>query len=154
MMDIIIEKFNSNHIYSVAAIEKECFSQPWSEESLITELGNDFARFFVAKINGDIVGYIGAHNILGEVYITNVAVLSKYRNKGIATGLINHLLKRVKEENADFVTLEVRKSNNKAIALYEKTGFSLVGKRIGFYENPKEDAFLMTYYIKRMDENL
>ncbi len=152
MTDIVIEKFDDENIEAVAVLEKVCFSQPWSAESLQTELTNVFARFYVAKINGEIVGYIGAHNILGEVYITNVAVFPEYRNRGVATALIKYLVKSSLSENGDFVTLEVRKSNDAAIALYKKLGFNLVGERVGFYENPKEDALLMTYY--RVGENL
>lgn len=147
MMDFKIEKMTAFHITEIAELEKECFSSPWSEEGLKSELTNEFARFFVAVSDGEIAGYIGAHNVLGEVYITNVAVFKAFRRQGIAKKLIAFLLETAKNENAEFVTLEVRKSNFHAISLYEKMGFKAVGERKDFYEKPRENAVLMTYYI-------
>ncbi len=145
MMDITIEKMNVAHIEKLAVIEKECFSTPWSEKALRDELSNPNARFLVAFCDGEISGYIGAHNIIGEVYITNVAVSLAHRRKGIGEKLVGSLIELSESENADFVTLEVRESNNSAINLYKKMKFKEVGKRKNFYENPREDAILMTY---------
>lgn len=146
MSDVIIEKMSEEHIPSLVELEKICFSVPWTENGFAEELGNAFARFFVAELNGKIAGYIGSHNILGEVYITNVAVFPDYRGKGIAKKLIKKILDLSYEERADFVTLEVRKSNASAINLYKNTGFEIVGERKKFYSSPTEDALLMTYY--------
>lgn len=154
MTDIVIEKFSGEHLKKLAELEKICFSVPWSEAGLQAELSNNFARFFVAAVNEEVAGYIGAHNVLGEVYITNVAVFPEYRKMGVATALIDALVSSACAENSDFVTLEVRKSNNSAITLYEKTGFKTVGERKNFYENPTEDALLMTYYLKKQEEDL
>lgn len=148
MMGLIFEKMSEQHIATVAELEKECFSTPWSEVALSEELSNQFARFFVAIVNGEIAGYIGAHNVLGEVYITNVAVFTSQRKKGIGEMLISELIKVVKNENAEFITLEVRESNASAIRLYEKCGFERVGERKNFYEKPCENAVLMTKYFK------
>lgn len=148
MTDFVIEKMSPCHVGEIARLEKECFSTPWSEAGLKNELNNAFARFFVATRKGEIAGYIGAHNVLGEVYITNVAVFEKYRRNGVAKRLIDTLLETVKEENGEFVTLEVRASNISAISLYEKCGFEKVGERKSFYEKPRENAVLMTYFIK------
>jgi ribosomal-protein-alanine N-acetyltransferase len=148
MMELIIEKMTSAHIEEIAKLEKECFSTPWSEDGLKSELDNNFARFFVAFCGGKIAGYIGSHNILGEVYITNVAVFPEFRRNGVGKALVEFLVGEMKAENAEFVTLEVRKSNLNAISLYEKCGFEKVGERKDFYEKPREDAILMTYYIK------
>lgn len=148
MTDIIIEKMALCHINEITLLEKECFSVPWSEEALKTELDNGFARFLVAFYDGEIAGYIGAHNILGEVYITNVAVFKRFRRKGVGKRLLASLTELVAQEDADFITLEVRKSNSSAISLYENAGFQAVGERKSFYENPREDAVLMTYYLK------
>ena len=148
MMDLKIEKMTSAHIEEIANLEKECFSSPWSEDGLKAELNNNFARFFVAFSGERVAGYIGSHNVLGEVYITNVAVFSEFRRNGIGKVLVEFLVNEMKKENADFVTLEVRKSNQNAISLYEKCGFEKVGERKKFYEKPIEDAILMTYFIK------
>lgn len=145
MMNIDIQKMNETHVGQVAQLEKVCFSTPWSEISLKEELTNNFARFYVALCDGQVAGYIGAHNIVGEVYITNVAVSPDYRRRGIAETLIKKLVEITFTEGAEFITLEVRKSNESAIKLYTKMGFQIVGERKNFYENPREDALLMTY---------
>ncbi len=145
MMNIDIQKMNETHVGQVAQLEKVCFSTPWSETSLKEELTNNFARFYVARCDGQVAGYIGAHNIVGEVYITNVAVSPDYRRRGIAETLIKKLVEITFTEGAEFITLEVRKSNESAIKLYTKMGFQMVGERKNFYENPREDALLMTY---------
>ena len=141
-----VEKMASSHLQRVAELEVECFSSPWSEAGLAAELENGFARFYVALCDGEIAGYIGAHNVLGEVYITNVAVFKAFRRQGVGSLLVEHLISQMKQENADFVTLEVRESNENAIALYSKAGFQRVGTRKDFYTKPREDAALMTYF--------
>ncbi len=148
MMDLKIEKMTSAHIADIANLEKECFSAPWSEDGLKSELNNKFARFYVAFSGGKTAGYIGSHNVLGEVYITNVAVFPEFRRNGTGKALVEFLVDRMKNEKAEFVTLEVRKSNLNAISLYEKCGFQKVGERKNFYEKPTEDAILMTNYLK------
>lgn len=148
MMDLEIKKMTSFHIEEIAKLEKECFSSPWSEDGLKSELDNNFARFFVAFSGDKIAGYIGSHNVLGEVYITNVAVFSEFRRNGVGNALVEFLVNEMKAEKAMFVTLEVRKSNRNAISLYEKCGFEKVGERKDFYEKPRENGVLMTYFIK------
>lgn len=146
-MDINIVKMVAEHIPYLAEIENVCFSVPWSEKGISDELNNSHARFFVALVGGKVAGYIGAHNVVGQVYITNVAVLPEHRCGGIGTALIKHLVDVSKSENAEFVTLEVRVSNAKAISLYSKMNFKEVGKRTNFYDNPREDALLMTCFL-------
>lgn len=142
-----ISRMTERDIKEIADIERECFTLPWSEKSLEEELHNPLSRFFVARDYRRVVGYIGAFNVSGEVSLTNVAVKREYRNRGIATLLINTLERISLAENAEFITLEVRQSNETARALYEKNGFIMVGQRKGFYENPKEDAMLMTKFF-------
>ena len=145
---IEISPMTEADIKSVALIEKECFSDPWSEKSLREELENPVACFFTAKIGGETAGYIGSFNVVGEVSVTDIAVSEKFRKKGVGTKLLEHLEKVCREKNAEFITLEVRASNEKAISLYEKCGFSRVGERKGFYSHPTENAVLMTKTLK------
>lgn len=148
MNDIKIIKMAECHIKDLALIEKECFSTPWTEKGLYDELSNPHARFWVALLGDNVAGYIGAHNIVGEVYITNVAVNSTFRRKGVAENLVKYLISVSEAENADFVTLEVRESNLPARSLYEKMGFEVVGNRKDFYERPRENAILMTKNLR------
>lgn len=145
-----ISPMSESDVTEIAELEKMCFSEPWSENSLREELTNDTARFYVLRDNEKLLGYIGANNICGEVYITNVAVNENYRGKGYGKRLVNHLIKQCEAKNALFVTLEVRKSNENAIALYEICGFKKVGERKNFYTKPTEDALIYTLYLKEI----
>lgn len=147
-MSVEIIKMEASHVSDVALIEKECFSAPWTQKGIADELTNPNAFFFVAIADEQVAGYIGSHCILGEVYITNVAVKGVFRRQGIAKALVEYLCEFFQKENAGFITLEVRESNESAKALYEKTGFSVVGKRKNFYEAPREDALLMTKFLR------
>ena len=145
---VVIREMTESDITEIAELEKECFSEPWSENSLRDELTNETARFYVLRNNEKLLGYIGANNIRDEVYITNVAVNENTRGKGYGKILVNHLIKQSEAERAFFITLEVRKSNENAIKLYEKCGFKLIGERKNFYSKPTEDALIYTYYLE------
>lgn len=143
-MEISVEKLGLSHVAGVADIEKECFSTPWSENAISSELENLTARFFVALSNDQVVGYGGMHIVCGECYIANIAVKSQFRNKGIASALLKKLEETAKNENAEFITLEVRQSNENAIRIYSHMGYKAVGVRKNFYSKPKEDGIIMT----------
>ena len=114
------------YIGGVVSLERECFSHPWSEKSLREELDNDQAHFLCAVADGCVAGYIGVQEIVGEAYITNVAVSEKFRRRGIAEKLL--------EEAERGAT---------------KRGFKEVGTRKNFYSDPREDAEIMTKFFDR-----
>jgi len=143
-----LDKMRETDVDGVVSVENECFSHPWTKQGIAEELENDTARFFVARKDGQVIGYIGANNIAGEVYITNIAVLPSERKKGIGEVLLSVLLSESGRENADFVSLEVRESNCAAISLYKKMGFQEAGRRKGFYRDPQEDALIYTKLFK------
>ncbi|MBR5246267.1 MAG: ribosomal protein S18-alanine N-acetyltransferase [Clostridia bacterium] len=145
---VTIREMTEGDVTGIADLEKECFSEPWSEQSLRDELTNETARFYVLRDSENLLGYIGANNICNEVYITNVAVNGNCRGKGYGQKLVKHLIKQSEAEKAFFITLEVRKSNENAIKLYEKCGFKLIGERKNFYSKPQEDALIYTYYLE------
>ena len=136
------------HIPGIALLEKECFSEPWSEDGLTSELTNSQARFFVCEEEGEVLGYMGMHIVLDECYIANVAVYPHHRRKGIGEALVKYCSDIAEKENCCFITLEVRKSNLGAIALYEKNGFLTVGERKDFYSHPKENGLIMTKELR------
>ena len=130
---------------AASEIEKICFNkEAWSEKA-IAETINSGGCYFAAYNAEQMVGVVGAKQVLDEAYISNISVLPEFRRMGIAKALMNALILHLKQQNAAFVTLEVRDSNLGAIALYEKLGFELKGIRKNFYECPKEDARIMTY---------
>ena len=148
---MIIEKMAERHIAAVARIERDCFHDPWSENGLREELEPE-NNLFLAAVEGDIVvGYVGCQTVLDEGYITNVAVSPAHRRKGVAAKLLAELRVRAEERALAFITLEVRVSNAPAIALYENAGYVPVGTRRNFYSAPKEDALLMTCFLKETE---
>jgi len=140
----IICDMSFSHISSIAQIEKDNFSEPWSETS-IRESAENSTRFFVALDKAEnVLGYVGLNFVLDEGYIASVCVKENYRNKGIATALFEKCFSFAKENKLSFISLEVRKSNENAINLYKKLNFSEEGLRKNFYSYPKEDAIIFT----------
>lgn len=135
---------NESHIEPIAELEKRCFSAPWSEKGIKEELDNEAAHFLAAVSSDRLLGYIGVHEVCGEAYIDNIAVQPEYRRLGIADNLLKPAEDGAKSRNCEFISLEVRKSNFSAVALYSKRGYSAVGERKNFYTNPQEDAIIMT----------
>ena len=133
----------SAHVAGVAALEKVCFHDPWSEASVASELNNPLSLWLVAMDDGRVVGYIGSQSVLDGADMMNIAVDPAYRRMGIAEELVNRLVAMLQQKGVICLALEVRISNAPAIALYEKLGFSVVGKRPGYYRHPKEDALIM-----------
>lgn len=145
--NITVRRMTEADISFVADIEEECFSSPWTEAGLRTELTNSQAHFYVLETEGRVVAYMGVHIVLDECYIANVAVSAAFRRRGFAEMLVKNAMKLSCENNCAFITLEVRKSNKGAISLYRKCGFEDVGERKNFYSDPTENALIMTKYF-------
>ena len=131
------------HVAQVAALEKLCFSDPWSENSVASELKNGLSLWLVALVGDTVAGYIGSQSVLGESDMMNVAVHPDYRRQGIGEKLISELVCALKAKGDHCLSLEVRASNEPAQRLYEKLGFIQVGRRPNYYRNPKEDACIL-----------
>ena len=148
-MGISITDASDKHLEDLVNLEQSCFSSPWTREQLLAEYPDDRHLFLVAENeSGTAVAYVGMMHVLDEGYISNVAVDPAYRRQGVGDALIEAMLARAAALELSFVTLEVRESNAPAQALYAKHGFIPVGKRKLYYEHPKEDAILMTTYLK------
>lgn len=132
------------HIPAIAAAERQCFSDPWSENLLRQELQNPLSRWFVLLLGGQVAGYAATLHICGEVHITNIAVLPPYRRQGLGRALMAAAVEYARGLGAFCMTLEVRAGNAPAIALYRAFGFETVGRRPRYYQDPEEDACLMT----------
>ena len=132
-------------VEQVAQIERNCFSHPWTEEMLNEQLDNMLSSWICAYgENGVVLGYAGVTVVAGEGYINNIAVRQEYRKQGVASALMGVFLRFAEAQKLDFLTLEVRGSNTAAKRFYMKHGFAQVGRRPGYYDDPKEDAILMT----------
>ena len=153
-MTYTIVPMTYDHIPQVAAIERQCFPDPWSERMLREHLDNQCAAALVALgEDGTILGYAGLLVVLDEGYITNVATRPEYRRQGIASDLLGVFRTFAEGNHLAFLTLEVRASNTAARALYEKEGYAQVGCRKNYYDHPKEDAIIMTLEVSYDTEN-
>ena len=144
-MDYQLIPLAHEHLGQAAEIERLCFSDPWSEKMLAEHLANPCSLTLAAVGDtGRLLGYVGLLAVVDEGYITNVAVRPDCCRQGVAGGLLDALEAQGKERELAFLTLEVRQSNAPARALYEKLGYLQAGLRRNYYENPREDAIIMT----------
>ena len=131
------------HVAPIAALEQVCFSDPWIEAAVRSELDNPLSYWLVAMEEAQVIGYIGSQTVLGEADIMNVAVAPEYRRKGVARELLTTLQNDLNAREVHSLTLEVRASNAPAIALYDSLGYIQVGRRPNYYHKPKEDALIL-----------
>lgn len=142
-MRYFIRKMEERDVETVAQIEADNFSQPWSAEAFRALLQNPDAFYYVAEERGEVAGCCGVRNLIGEGEITNVAVKETFRGRGVAEAMLTALMEEGKKAGISAYTLEVRAGNVAAVRLYEKLGFVTEGVRRDFYEKPKEDALIM-----------
>lgn len=143
-MDLIFRQAEEKDISKIAALDKLCFTLPWSESSFEKEIKeNQSALYIVVEADNRLIGYAGQWCIVDEGHITNVAVHPYYRKRGIGEELVKLLIECSKELKIITHTLEVRASNAAAIALYKKLGFVPSGTRKEYYQDNNEDAIIM-----------
>ena len=153
-MPVRIVPMTADHLDAVAALERICFSDPWSRNLLAAELDNDLSAFLVALDGeGEVAGYAGLQVVLDEGTVTNIAVRPDCRRRGVAGRLLQVFRDFAQGNRLAFLTLEVRASNYAAIALYGSRGFRGVGRRKNYYEHPREDAVIMTLDLTGEQEN-
>jgi len=128
---------------AIARLEEICFSDPWSEKSIASEVNNPLSYWLVAEDHGEIAGYVGSQSVLDAADMMNLAVSPDYRRKGVGAMLIRELSHHLQQNQVIALLLEVRVSNFPAISLYEKLGFQQVGRRPKYYHNPREDALIL-----------
>ena len=134
---------NETHVPQIAELEKLCFSDPWSERSVASELKSSYSYWLVAFDGDRVAGYVGSQTSIDESDMMNIAVHPDYRRMGVAQGLVAALCRGLATKGIHAISLEVRVSNEPARALYEKLGFVQVGCRPNYYRNPKEDALIL-----------
>lgn len=142
---IFIKKMTADDIDGVIAIESSAYGEHhWSKESFLNEIGNELARYYVLYTeNGDLAGYAGCWHILEEAHITTIAISPNYRRRKFGEALLKRIVDDCYLEKIKYITLEVRVSNDAAINLYSKYGFTSFGTRKGYYQNNNEDALIM-----------
>lgn len=140
---------SETHVSAVADLEKVCFPDPWSENSIRGELNNPLSLWLVAMEEDHLLGYVGSQTVAGESDMLNLAVSPQARRRGIGEALIRTLSERLAEQGSTAILLEVRESNHAAISLYEKMGFFHVGTRPNYYFHPRENAWIMRKELKK-----
>ncbi len=140
---MIIRKMNLEDVSAIAELEKLCFSDPWSEKSIASEVDNPLSYWLVAEIDGVVAGYVGSQTVLDAADMMNLAVSPDRRRRGIGQALVTALVEHLQQNKVIALLLEVRVSNVPAIALYESLGFEQVGRRAKYYHNPREDALIL-----------
>lgn len=129
----------------IFAIEMECFSVPWSLDSIETELLNEDKKlYYVIEDANGVVGYAGAWLVYDEGQITNIAIRPSARRQGFGAKLTSALIEECFKRGMHEIFLEVRISNLSALSLYRKLGFTVKGMRKNYYSEPKEDAYIMS----------
>lgn len=139
----VLETMREEHLDRVMQIESACFSQPYSREIFEEELGLDIAHPKVVRLGKEVVGFIDYWIIRDEVHLINVAIDPLYQRRHLASFLMNHLENVVHERSIKKIFLDVRKSNEGAIRLYEKFGYKEIGLRKKYYSDNNEDAVVM-----------
>lgn len=146
-MKLILQNGMSADAEAMAAIERDCFTDPWSVESFRQMTSLNAARTICAWIEAEgrptLAGYLIALVIAPEAEIANIAVSPCFRRMGIGKALMTEGLRAMRGEGCDSFFLEVRESNRAAQALYTSLGFAESGRRKRYYQNPTEDALLM-----------
>lgn len=145
MSDYSLKKAESSDLPFLEKAESECFADPWSVEMLEEEVNNPLSVFYILSYKSTKIGYFSYLHILDEAHILNVAILPEYQGQGHASELMRSLLLTATSLGCTAFTLEVRQGNVKAISLYEKFGFKLVGVRKGYYTDG-ENALIYWLY--------
>ena len=139
-----IISMREQHVPQIAALEAASFSAPWDEASIHAELDNPLALWLAAEdAEQHVLGYVGSQSCFEDADILNVCVAPEARRRGIAEALMLELERRLRPKGVEKITLEVRASNEPAIALYSKIGYVKVGSRRNYYEKPREDALIL-----------
>ncbi len=143
MRNFEITRMTAADVADVAALEAVCFSDPWSEASVASELDNPLSLWLVARDAAGLLGYVGSQSVPDEADMMNLAVRPDARRQGVAQALLQALEAALRENGIRSLTLEVRAGNESAIRLYTQAGFRQVGLRKNYYFHPKEDALIL-----------
>ena len=146
-MNLSIQLMKEKDVDEVLHISNLSLKESWSRESLLKEITNPLAKYFLIKDDKNILGFAGVWIIFDEGHITNVAIPPEYRGKEFGKYLMNSLIEGCKSQKCNSITLEVRESNLPALKLYEKLGFKVAGKRKKYYSDNGEDALIMWLYF-------
>ena len=142
-LTILVRPMTVEDISAVVEIEKESFTTPWTPHAFRLEMRNSLAVYKVVEVDGRVAAYGGMWLILDEGHVTNIAVHPDFRGRHLGRKIMEVLMDEARQRKLLRMTLEVRKQNHVAIALYKDLGFLLAGIRPGYYQDTGEDALIM-----------
>ncbi len=131
---------------AIDAIERVAFPQPWPRATFEAELSRAHAHVIVARAP-EVVGFCNFWLVAQELHVLAIATLPAHRRAGIGQRLLEHALAAARAAHCTLATLEVRRGNLAAIALYERAGFATVHVRARYYQDNDEDALVMTMQL-------
>lgn len=140
---VVLREARAEDLDAIVAIERRAFSDPWSRESFASVLGEPPVHFGVATVDDVVIGYVVAWFLAGDGEIGNIAVEDEHRARGVGSRLLDGALEAARARRVEAVYLEVRESNIAAQRMYERRGFTRVGRRRRYYRRPEEDAFIL-----------
>jgi len=141
---ITLRKMTADDVPAVMAIQQGAFEAPWTEGMLRKELQQDWSTILLALRGDQILGFAVFWLVVDELHLLNLAVHPSARRQRIGTLLMQALVDFGKQHRCQTATLEVRRSNDGAQALYSGLGFRRVGLRPAYYGDNREDAVIMT----------
>ena len=143
---MIIRKGNEKDLKGLCIIENQCFLPPYTETQLLYELKENPVSVYVVGIDentDEVVAFVDYWITFDSATICQIGVLKEFRNQGIASRLIEEMVKDLKAHDVEFLTLEVRASNIEAIKLYEKNGFLLITTKKDYYSDGEDALYMM-----------
>jgi ribosomal-protein-alanine N-acetyltransferase len=151
MEPVTIRDMKSDDVPIVIAIERDSFSTPWSEQSFYGEVYGRYSIARVAVTGSVIVGYCIGRIMLDEGHLFDLAIHPGYRQRGIGRQLLEDLVRGLIINKCTVLFLEARASNTAARGLYQSLGFTHIGTRKKYYQDPSEDAVLMMLPLNEAD---
>ncbi|MCD6026514.1 MAG: rimI [Solimicrobium sp.] len=148
MENLKLARMESEDLDEVMAIENSVYTHPWTRPNFVDSLAQHYDAWVVRSVDNVLIGYFVQMLIVDEVHLLTIAVKEKMQGQGIGTYLLKYVIERAGHMQSTAISLEVRVSNLRAIAMYEAVGFLLVGRRKNYYQtrlNHREDALILRY---------
>ena len=148
-MRLVLREMTSADLWLIDALERKIFPDPWPLAAFEEHLDEVDTGGLVAEHRGRIVGYVCYRFDCGDAHLTNLAVDPAYRRKSVAKELLDYILDIALKRECELIFLEVRISNEIARKVYEVAGFATVDRCTSYYDNPAEDALVMSRWVSK-----
>lgn len=145
---VLIRRAQPGDLPAMAVIESGSFSNPWHPQTFRSLITQERVIVLVAEdTDQGVVGYAVSWWVLDQAELANLAVREGHRGRGIGSALLDRVLDEIRERQVESVFLEVRMSNERAHGLYLNRGFTQIGVRADYYQNPREDARILVRHL-------